>query len=220
MARLATDFAAEPGRWPVLGFFGDACLFDTALDRDLTGGTGNAGGAAAVYWRIFLTAVRDRPLAYAAKFVRQMVHGALIAWPRYGLNPAIPVSSDDVPHVSDIMTRHGRAVQPADLNGGPVRIGLLSDFPGISAYLFGALSISFVIAVIFWTVTAMRRWQSGFSTRAGIVIAMWAASIVTAAGFHTLDVGRYLVPAVPMVGVLLSLFAVELAERIACLRGR
>jgi len=28
MARLAADFAAEPGRWPVLGFFGDACLFD------------------------------------------------------------------------------------------------------------------------------------------------------------------------------------------------
>jgi len=24
MARLATDFAAEPGRWPVLGFFGEA----------------------------------------------------------------------------------------------------------------------------------------------------------------------------------------------------
>src|SRR5436309_3996585 len=32
MARLAADFAAEPGRWPVLGFFGDACLFDTALE--------------------------------------------------------------------------------------------------------------------------------------------------------------------------------------------
>jgi hypothetical protein len=27
MARLAADIAAEPGRWPVLGFFGDACLF-------------------------------------------------------------------------------------------------------------------------------------------------------------------------------------------------
>ena len=32
MARLATDFVAEPDRWPVLGFFGDACLIDTALD--------------------------------------------------------------------------------------------------------------------------------------------------------------------------------------------
>jgi hypothetical protein len=37
MARLAADFAAEPGRWPVLGFFGDACLFDTALDGDVAG---------------------------------------------------------------------------------------------------------------------------------------------------------------------------------------
>src|SRR5439155_9386222 len=74
MARLAADFTAEPGRWPVLGFFGDACLFDTALDRDLADDTGNAVGAAAAYWRIFLAAVRDRPLAYAGKFVRQMAY--------------------------------------------------------------------------------------------------------------------------------------------------
>jgi hypothetical protein len=128
------------------------------------------------------------------------------------------VSTDDVPHVSDIMTRHGRAASPIDLQGGPVRIGLLSDLPGISAYLFRALSTAFVIAVIFWTVTAVRRRRPAFLARAGIVIVMWAASIVTAAGAHTLDVWRYLVPAVPMVGLMLSLFAVELAETIACLR--
>jgi len=143
MARLAADFAAEPGRWPVLGFFGDACLFDSALDRDVADGTGNAVGAAAAYQRIFLAAVRDRPLAYAGKFVRQMAYGASVAWPPYGLDPVIPVSTDDVPHVSDILTRHGRAAQPIDLQGGPVRIGLLSDLPGISAYLFRALSTAF-----------------------------------------------------------------------------
>jgi len=218
MARLAADFAAEPGRWPVLGFFGDACLFDTELDGDVADGTGNAVGAAVAYRRIFLAAVRDRPLVYADKFVRQMAYGASVAWPPYGLDPAIPVSTDDVPHVSDVMTRHGRAPQPIDLQGGPVRIGLLSDFPAVSTYLCRALSIVFAFAVIFWTVTAVRRRRSGFSTRAGIVIVTWAASIVTAAGAHTLDVGRYLVPAVPMVGLLLSLFAVELAETIACLR--
>ena len=218
MARLVADFRAEPGRWPVLGFFGDACLFDTALDRDVADDTGNAVGAAAAYRRIFLAAVRDRPLAYAGKFVRQMAYGASVAWPPYGLDPAIPVSTDDVPHVSDIVTRHGRAAQPIDLQGGPVRIGLLSDLPGISTNLYMALSIAFVIAVIFWTVTALRRRRPGFSTRAGIVIAMWAASIVTAAGVHTLDVWRYLIPAVPMVGLMLSLCAVELAETIACQR--
>jgi hypothetical protein len=213
MTRLAADFAVEPGRWPVLGFFGDACLFDTALDRDVAGDNGNVIGAAAAYWRIFLAAVRDRPLAYAGKFVRQMAYGASVAWPPYGLDPAIPVSTDDVPHVSDIMTRHGRASQLIDLQGGPIRIGLLSDFPSVSAYLFRALSTVFVIAVIFWTVTAVRR-RPGFVTPAGIVIVMWAASIATAAAAHTLDVSRYLIPAVPMVGLLLSLFAVELAETI------
>lgn len=218
MARLAADFAAEPGRWPALGFFGDACLFDTALDRDVAGDTENADGAASAYRRIFLAAVRDRPLAYAGKVVRQIAYGATVAWPAYGLAPAIPVSTDDVPHVSDIMTRHGRAARPIDLQGGPVRIGLLADLPVISAYLFRALSIAFVIAVTYWTVTAVWRWRPGFSTRGGIVIVMWAASIGTAAAAHTLDVWRYLIPEVPMVGLMLSLFAVELVEIIAWLR--
>ena len=218
VARLAADFATEPGRWPMLGFFGDACLFDAELDRDLAGDTGSAIGAAAAYRRIFLAAVRDRPLAYAGKFMCQMAYGVSVAWPPYGLDPAIPVSTDDVPHVSDIMTRHGRTVQPIDLQGEPVRIGLLSDRPGISAYLFRALSTAFVIAVIFWTVTAVRRRRPEFATRAGIVIVMWTASIATAAGAHTLDIGRYLIPAVPMVGLMLSLFVVELAATIECLR--
>jgi hypothetical protein len=55
-------------------------------------------------------------------------------------------------------------------------------------------------------------------TGAGIVIVMWAASIVTAASAHTLDIWRYLIPAVPIVGLMLSLFAVELAGTIECLR--
>jgi hypothetical protein len=219
MARLAADFAAEPGRWPVLGFFGDACLYDTALDRDVAEGAGNAGGAAAAYRRIFLAAVRDRPLAYAGKFVRQMAYGASVAWPIYGLDPAIPVSTDDVPHVADIMARHGRATQ-IDPRGQPVRIGPLSDVPRISVCLFRALSAAFVIAILFWMVTAVRRRRPGFSIRAGIVIAMWAASIMSVAGVHTLDITRYLVPAVPMVGIMLSLFAAELAGTIACLRPR
>jgi hypothetical protein len=211
VARLAADFAAEPGRWPLLGFFGDACLFDTALDRDLTDDTGNAVSAAHLPGR------RARPAAGLRGQVRA-ADGASVARPAYGLDPAIPVSTDDLPHVSDIMTRHGRAAQPIDLQGGPVRIGLLSDLPGISSYLFSALSTAFAIAVIFWTVTAVRRRRPGFLTRAGIVIVMWAASIATAAGVHTLDVWRYLIPAVPMVGLMLSLFVVELAETIACLR--
>src|SRR5262249_50084384 len=87
MARLAGAFRAGPGRWPVLGFFGDTCLFDNALDQDVAGDTGSAAGAAAAYRNIFLTAVRDRPLAYTGKFVRQMAYGASVAWPAYGLEP-------------------------------------------------------------------------------------------------------------------------------------
>jgi hypothetical protein len=38
------------------------------------------------------------------------------------------------------------------------------------------------------------------------------------AGVHTLNVWRYLAPAVPMVGIMLSLFAVEMAETTASFR--
>jgi hypothetical protein len=217
MTRLAADFATEPTRWPVLGFFGDACLFDTTLDLDIAGDSANALDAAAAYRRIFLAALRDRPLAYAGKFIRQMAYGISVAWPPYGLEPVIPVSTDDVPHVSNIMTRHGRA---PDLQGGPVRIGLLSDLPGISGYLCKALSTAFAIAIISWTMGALRRRRAVFVTRGGVVIVMWAASIVTAAGSHTLDVLRYLIPAVPMVGFMLSLCAVELVQTLACLRRK
>jgi hypothetical protein len=149
-----------------------------------------------------------------------MAYGISVAWPPYGLEPVIPVSTDDVPHVSDIMTRHGRAAQQVDPQGGPVRIGPLSDLPRISGYLCRALSAAFVVAIISWTVAALRRRRAAFVTRGGVVIAMWAASIVTAAGSHTLDVLRYLIPAVPMVGFMLSLCVVELAQTLACLRHK
>lgn len=220
MARLAVDLAAEPARWPVLGFFGDACLFDATLDREIAGGGANAVNAAGAYRRTFLAAVRDRPLSYASKFIRQMAYGASVAWPPYGLEPAIPVSTDDVPHVSGIMMRHGWTKQPIDLQGGPVRIGLLADLPGASAHLYRALSSAFVICTISWMVVALRRRRGSFVMRGGVVILMWAASIVTAAASHTFDVLRYLIPAVPMVGFMLSLCAVELARTLAGLRRK
>ena len=103
---------------------------------------------------------------------------------------------------------------------GPTRSDRpISDLPRISVFLFRALSGAFVIAIIFWIVTAVRRRRPGFSIRAGVVIAMWAASILSVAAVHTLDIARYLVPAVPMAGIMLSLFAVELAETIAHLQG-
>jgi hypothetical protein len=42
---------------------------------------------------------------------------------------------------------------------------------------------------------------------------------VTTAAAHTFDILRYLIPAVPMVSLMLSLFVVELTETIACHRS-
>lgn len=225
LTRLAADLATDPGRWPVLGLFGDACLFDTALDDDVAEGptSGDAAAAkeaAAAYQRIFVAAVLDRPLAYAGKIARQMTFGMFDAWPPFGLDPVIPVSADDVPHVFDMMMQHGRGAEAAGLKGGPVQGALLSALPGISILLFRASSAAFIIAILLWAWKglAARRRRPRFVARGGIVIVMWAASIVTSAAAHTLDISRYLVPATPIVALMLSLSGAELAETAARLR--
>lgn len=204
MARLQTDLATDPMRWPVLGLFGDACLYDTALDREIAS---DDAGAAAAWRRIVRAALREHPLAFAEKFVRQMAYGVLVAWPPYGLGRTIPESRDDVQHVADIMARHGRSF---DLTRQKVPMGILTDYADSSAWMYRALSAVFVAAIAFWAVTVVRRSRSQFALRGGIVLALWAASIAPAAAAHTLDVWRYLIPVVPMVAMLLALVAVEL----------
>jgi hypothetical protein len=220
LSRLAVDFATEPGYWPVLGFFGDACLFDAMLDEDIApgaafGDTLAAKRAASTYRRTFVAAVLDRPLAYGRKVMRQMGFGLLDAWPPlYGLDRMVPVSTDDVPHVANLLARHGRAAEAAGL-GTQVQGGLLSALPSTSTALFRTVSAAFLIALLFWSWTGLttRRHRRRFVAQGGIVIVMWTASIVTAAAAHTLDISRYLVPATPIVALMLSIFAVEAAER-------
>ena len=226
MRRLAADLTAAPDRWPVLGFFGDACLFDAALDQAIANGSAPEPGdlaraAATAYRRIFITAVLDRPIAYAGKVARQMAFGIFDAWPPFGLDDEVPESTDDVPRVSGLLSRYGRAAEAAGLGSGQVRGALLSALPGVSTLLFRALSAGFVVSVVWWAWTGLspRRRRSPFLKRGGIVIVMWAASIVTAAAAHTLDVSRYLVPATPIVALMLSLFLTELASMFAPVRS-
>lgn len=217
LERLAVDLQAERDRWPVLGFFGDACLFDAGLDKAIAGSSASEPGdlptrAAAAYRHAFVVAVRDRPLAYAGKVVRQMAFGTFDAWPPFGLDGIIPMSADDVPHVFAMLARHGRAAEATDLGAEQVRGALLAELPGVSTLLFKGLSAAFILAAAWWSWRGLssRGRRSSFFLRGGIVIMMWAASIVTAAAAHTLDVSRYLVPATPIVALMLSLSVAEL----------
>jgi hypothetical protein len=98
MVRLAADVAAEPDRWPVLGFFGDASLFDTALDRDVTGDAASAIGAAAAYRRLFLAAcATGRWPTWASSSVR---------WPMEPRSPGRPTDSTQPYH--DLGREHRR----------------------------------------------------------------------------------------------------------------
>jgi hypothetical protein len=216
-ARLATDFASKRNSWPTLGFFGDECFYDTDLDQYLARGHPSDArpyDIAASYWRIFLAAILDRPLLYVGKIVHQLAYGASVAWPPYGLEPTIPVSTDDVVHVDEIMSRHGLPAYTATIADRPVRGWFLGNLGWVSTGLFRSLSAAFVAAGVLWIIATASGRYSAFAVRGGIVIVLWLASILTSAVAHTLDIWRYLVPSTPMVALMLSLSGVELAKAI------
>jgi hypothetical protein len=218
-ARLAADFASKRNSWPMLGFFGDECFFDAGLDQYLTKTRENPTdarphGIAASYWRIFLTAILDRPLLYVGKIARQMAYGASVAWPPYGLEPTIPVSTDDVVHVAEITSRHGVPALASSLAERSVRGWILGDLGWVSIALFRGLSAAFIACGVLWIIAAASTRYPVFSVRGGILIVLWLASILSSAAAHTLDIWRYLIPSTPMVALILSLSGVELAKAI------
>jgi hypothetical protein len=219
IARLATDFASKRNSWPTLGFFGDECFYDTSLDQYLTKIRTNPSDSqsqeiAASYWRIFLAAILDRPLLYVGKIMHQMMYGASVAWPPYGLETTVPVSTDDVVHVAEIMSRHGLAAHGSAIPDRPVHGWILGNLGWVSTALFRGLSAAFVAAGILWVIATATGRHPQFSTRGGIVIGLWLASILASAIAHTLDIWRYLVPSVPMVALLLSLAGVEFTKAV------
>jgi hypothetical protein len=216
-ARLAADFASKRNTWPTLGFFGDECFYDTGLDQYLANSgehpsTPRSYDIAASYWRIFLAAIRDRPRLYIGKIVHQIAYGASVAWPPYGLEPRIPVSTDDVVHVEEIMSRHGLPAFP--VADRPVRGWVLGNLGWVSTGVFRGLSAAFVAAGVLWIIASASGRYPAFSARGGMIIVLWLASILTSAAAHTLDIWRYLVPSTPMVALMLSLSGVEFAKAI------
>jgi hypothetical protein len=212
-ARLAADFDSKRDRWPVLGFFGDECLLDTVLDQYLAkNGTDTSRQVAAAYRRIFFEAILDRPVLYVGKVLHQMYYAIWFSWPPYGLEPTIPVSNNDVPHVSEILKEHRSLIRAVEIRNVPVRGWMLSDFGSASVYLFRGLSAAFVAAVVFWMVVGVRGRRAELSMPATAVIVLWVVSILSSAAAHTLDEWRYLVPSTPMVGLLLSILCAELAD--------
>jgi hypothetical protein len=219
--RLATDFASKRNSWPILGFFGDECFYDTGLDQYLARGDppdARPHDIAASYWRIFLAAILDRPLLYIRKIAHQIAYGASVAWPPYGLEPTIPVSTDDVVHVDEIMSRHGLPTYASTISDRPVRGWFLGNLGWVSTGLFRSLSAAFVAAGVFWIIATASGRYSAFSVRGGIIIVMWLASILTSAVAHTLDIWRYLVPSTPMVALMLSLSGVAFAKAVGVYR--
>jgi hypothetical protein len=217
LSHLATDLNWRREGWPTLptlGFFGDYCLFDPILDQYLAkNDTSPAAEIAAAYQRLFLVAILDRPLQYIGKVIYQMYYGPWFSWPPHGLDRTVAGSTaDDRASVLESMKKHGFPPSTIGFGDGSIEGWILSDFGRASTYLFRSLSAAFVAAVICSIMIAARRRRTEFLVQSGIVILLWTASTLTTAAAYTLDVWRYIVPATPMVGLLLSIVGVELVE--------
>jgi hypothetical protein len=212
VAHLTADFASSRERWPTLGFFGDECLFDAALDQALTANGKPAIEAAAAYHRIFLRAIGDHPLLYLSKVGYQMWYAVWHAWPAHGLELTVPFSSDDIVNVSQIINRHGLPAATFPSGNQPIRGWIPAGLKDYATYLFKGLSAAFVGSVVFWMANAWTRARPKFTARAGVIIGLWVASILSSAAAHTVDVVRYLVPATPMLSLLLAMLSAELAK--------
>jgi hypothetical protein len=212
LARLTADFASTRQTWPTLGFYGDECVFDHALDQYLARNDKNEPNeTAARYRRIFIVAILDRPLSYIHKVIRQMSYGASFSWPPHALDSGSLGSSNAVALVSEMIKRHGLSMEA---NTEPVAKGFLSDLGRAGVLLFRGLSAVFVVAALFWILTAIRSRRSDFTMQVGILIVLWVASVLPSACAHTLDIWRYLVPAAPMVSLLISMVCVEMATTV------
>ena len=216
LVHLAADLGSKRQTWPNLGLYGDECLYDPVLDQYLTDNdVSSAHQAAASYRRFFLVAILDRPLLYIGKIIHQLYYGARFSWPPDALGPTPLGWSLDAPQVSGVLKQHGLPADGIEADNGRIRGWILSDLGRVGYLLFRGLSAAFVAAIPFCIVVAISGWRPAFSMRAGIVIVLWVASILPTAFAHTLDIWRYLVPATPMVALLLSMVCVELPETFA-----
>jgi hypothetical protein len=242
LAHLAVDLGSKRDTWPALGFYGDECLYDPVLDQYLAendvdpylyGGPmgygdestspqfdissaqdiSSAHHVAASYRRIFLAAILDRPLLYIGKIIHQLHYGAWHSWPPHGLGPTPLGWVPYAPQVIEMLKQHGLPADGIEKNNGGMEVWILSGRVG--HLLFRGLSAAFVAAIPFCILVAVSGWRPVFSMRASIVIVLWIASVLPAASATTLDHWRYLVPATPMVAVLLSMVCVELHETFA-----
>jgi len=216
-ARLIADRDSKRQTWPTLGFYGDECLVDTILDQYLTKDDSTSSNELAdSYRRIFLAAILDRPLLYLGKVIHQMYYGVLFSWPPYALMPTFAGLPNITAQLLEIMKEHGQPAHAIEVQ--PIGGWILSDLGRPAVLLFRGLSAAFAAAVLFWILTTVRGRRPEFSVRAGIVIVLWAASILPTAAAHTLDIWAYLAPATPMVSLLLSMVCAELAVTVVTYR--
>jgi hypothetical protein len=214
LARLAVDLGSKRQNWPTLGFYGGECQFDTDLDKYLMNNGTTPNEVADSYRRIFLTAVLDHPLQYMGKIIHQMLYAVWFSWPPHALGPSLSGSPDAVAGLSVIMHQYGLSSDAINLRNEAISGWPLSDLGRFGTLLFRGLSAAFAAALLFSTMIAIRGRNPEFSVPAGTVIVLWGSSIFGTAAASSLDVWRYVIPATPMVGLLLAMVSVQLVRTI------
>jgi hypothetical protein len=207
--RLAErDLNSNAQDWPTLGFWGDACVFDRELDQLVARNPGGEASAPNTYFGLFVSSVADRPFDYVAKVARQFRYGVGMGWPPHGSGEFV-TGTDGAYHAVASLLNPGTKYGTGWPDSKPaVRGGLLGPYGGATNYVYRAVSLIFAVAMV--ALPAMWAMRARFDARQlkqlSILVAIWLASISTAAFTHTLDVWRYIATATPLVALIVAIF--------------
>jgi hypothetical protein len=200
--------------WPLLGFSGDQCMYDSAFDRFMIAHfAGDTEREYSLYVRTFISAILHEPAMYGAKVVRQVWAAASDPFRESGL----VLDSDPTIAKSIALTfpRAAYVLPPPQLFEGRARGLVHEQLPAVASVtdrVFRALSpvtVPLYIFVMLALAARARRRSLRIMFPALVSGACWVGHVLVVAASHSFDVGRYVQTGAPflLLAVFLSLAA-------------
>jgi hypothetical protein len=207
---LRKDYASTTAQFKTLGFYADACQYDTEIDRI---GIESIGIEKLGRWYrdAFMASVARHPLGYVRKVAIQVAYGLKMSMPPLALGDSYASAPDQQAMVRRMMAEAGLPV--SDLGGGgAVGAPAFARTEPVTSFVLRLLSVAMSLALlaalagILWG-----RWRKHPDATPALLAALvWFAQIGGVALTHTLDVWRYITPVVPA-GLLALVFAARIA---------
>ena len=197
---LRSSIDSKSGSFPTLGYYADACQFDSAMDDLGLASLGGVDELSRFYREVLTSALLDRPAVYTAKVAKQLFYGFVMAIPPHALGKAISGVSERREVVVQRIQSAGYGLEDRiefdNVVDAPI-IATLSDALFVFAYRVVSVAVGFsiVVALLLWFIS--RQLRTGLGSIAAVCGFVWLSQIGGIALTHTLDIWRYIVPVVP-----------------------